>query len=411
MLQEHNHLSMKQTIPTLRRRLGLTLLVLYGTGVTIGAGIYVLVGAVSAYAGTHAPWAFLLAAAVMGLTVASYAELCTRFPVAAGEAAYVRAAFRSRMLSTLTGATMIATAVIASATVAIGASGYIAQFVAIPQEITVTVVIVALGLVSAAGVLESVILAGLFTVIEVGGLLIILVAALYQGLPFGAALAPPPFDLAVWSGLGFASLLAFFAFIGFEDLTNMVEETRAPERTVPRAMAITLILTAMLYAIVAAVAVTAVTPARLAASPAPLSLVFRELAGVSPATISAIAIVSTLNTVLAEMTMASRVVYGLSNLEDLPRWLGRVHRRTATPLFAIGSIVAITVALALLFPFEKLAESTSVATLAVFAMVNLSLLRLRWEGHHTAGPHLRIPIWVPAAGFVTCLALMAAAFD
>src|SRR4051812_23322163 len=80
----------------LRRRLGFVLLVLYGTGVTVGAGIYVLIGAMAGYAGLYTPWAFLLASIVMALTVASYAELCSRFPVAAGEAAYVREAFGSR---------------------------------------------------------------------------------------------------------------------------------------------------------------------------------------------------------------------------------------------------------------------------------------------------------------------------
>ena len=82
----------------LQRRLGLPLLVLYGTGVTIGAGIYVLIGAVAGHAGSYAPWAFVLAGLVMALTVASYAELSTRFPVSAGEAAYVRAAFQSLRL-------------------------------------------------------------------------------------------------------------------------------------------------------------------------------------------------------------------------------------------------------------------------------------------------------------------------
>src|ERR1051325_8331678 len=87
----------------LRRRLGLPLLVLYGTGITVGAGIYVLIGAVAGHAGVYAPWSFVVAAAVMGLTVASYAELSTRFPVSAGEAAYVGAAFRSRAFSTAVG--------------------------------------------------------------------------------------------------------------------------------------------------------------------------------------------------------------------------------------------------------------------------------------------------------------------
>lgn len=71
---------MEAAVP-LRRRLGLALLVLYGTGITVGAGIYVLIGAVAGNAGVYAPWSFVVAAAVMALTVASYAELSTRFPV------------------------------------------------------------------------------------------------------------------------------------------------------------------------------------------------------------------------------------------------------------------------------------------------------------------------------------------
>ena len=67
----------------LRRRLSLALLVLYGVGITIGAGIYVLIGAVAAHAGRAAPWSFMLAAGTMALTVGSYAELATRYPVSA----------------------------------------------------------------------------------------------------------------------------------------------------------------------------------------------------------------------------------------------------------------------------------------------------------------------------------------
>src|SRR5512141_3286603 len=124
-------LSIEAAVP-LRRRLGLALLVLYGTGITIGAGIYVLIGAVAGHAGAYAPWAFVLAGLVMALTVASYAELSTRFPVSAGEAAYVRAAFQSRLLSTLTGLLVIVVNVIAAATVTLGSAGYISEFVELP---------------------------------------------------------------------------------------------------------------------------------------------------------------------------------------------------------------------------------------------------------------------------------------
>ena len=138
----------------LRRRLGLPLLVLYGTGITIGAGIYVLIGAVAGHAGKYAPWSFLLAAIVMVLTVASYAELSTRYPVSAGEAAYVKAAFQSRTMSTLTGLLTIAVGVVASSAVTLGSAGYIRQFVDAPQSLIVVIVVLVLGAVAAWGILE-----------------------------------------------------------------------------------------------------------------------------------------------------------------------------------------------------------------------------------------------------------------
>ena len=394
----------------LRRRLGLPLLVLYGTGITIGAGIYVLIGAVAGHAGTYAPWSFLIAAMVMALTVASYAELSTRFPVSAGEAAYVKAAFQSRILSTFVGLLTIAVGVVASSAVMLGSAGYIKQFVDLPQNIIVVVVVVLLGAVAAWGILESVLLASIFTLIEVGGLLAIIVAAVHADVSIAGALAQPlPLEAGTLSGIAFASLLAFFAFSGFEDLANVVEEAKVPHRNIPRAMVLTLLISTILYVCVAAVAISVVSVERLSSSQASLSLVFRELTGISPAMISVIAIVATLNTILAQMTMAARAIYGMARQGDLPGIAGRVHPRTATPLFATALIVASVIALALAIPFERLAESTSLATLVIFALVNLALLRLRYRRVQTHGPHISIPILVPAAGFITCIVMIASA--
>jgi APA family basic amino acid/polyamine antiporter len=395
---------------TLRRRLGLPLLVLYGTGITIGAGIYVLIGAVAGYAGVYAPWSFMLAAMAMAFTVASYAELSTRFPVSAGEAVYIRAAFQSRLLSTLTGLLTIAIGVVSSAAVAVGSVGYIQQFVDLPHGVIVVAVIVVLGAVAAWGILESVLLASVFTLIEVGGLLAIIVAAAHADLPIVSALVQPlPLETAKLSGIAFASLLAFFAFVGFEDLANVVEEAKVPHRDIPRAMVLTLLISTILYVAVAGIAISAVPAEMLAASPAPLSLVFRKVAGVSPATISAIAIVATLNTILAQMTMAARVIYGMARQGDLPRIAGHVHPRTATPLFATFLIVLLVIVLALSISFERLAEGTSLATLVVFALVNLSLLKLRHRRVLSHGPHVSVPVWVPAAGLAISIAMIASA--
>jgi amino acid transporter len=157
--------------------------------------------------------------------------------------------------------------------------------------------------------------------------------------------------------------------------------------------------------LVAAIAVTAVPLERLAASEAPLSLVFRELSGVNPATIAAIAIVATLNTIIAEMTMATRVIYGMAKLGDFPRALGAVSGKTATPVVATAIIVILVLGLALLAPMERLAESTSLVTLIVFAAVNLALLKIRWD--KAPRGTLTVPIWMPILGFASCVTMIA----
>jgi amino acid transporter len=151
--------------------------------------------------------------------------------------------------------------------------------------------------------------------------------------------------------------------------------------------------------------VLAVPLEQLARSQAPLSLVFQKVAGIGPGAISAIAIVATLNTVLVQMTMATRVMYGMAKNNDLPQPMARVNPTTATPLFSTVIVVLAVLFFALALPIEKLAEWTSLATLVVFAWVNLSLIALRRE---RAASGL-IPKWFPVAGLVTCLLMLATA--
>jgi amino acid transporter len=134
------------------------------------------------------------------------------------------------------------------------------------------------------------------------------------------------------------------------------------------------------------------------------------VAGISPTTISAVAIVATLNTVLALLTMASRILYGMSKLGDLPRIFGHVYHRTSTPLIATSVVAILVLTFALLVPFERLAEWTSLATLLVFALVNLALIRLRLRETAPSTGHFRVPLWVPTVGLVVCLLMMAASF-
>lgn len=395
----------------LKRALGLWHAVLFGLGVTIGAGIYVLIGATAGRAGMHAPLAFVIAAIVMAPTAASFAELSVRMPVSAGEAAYVKAGFNSETLSLLVGLLVFAVAVISSAAISRGASGYIGELVDIPRPLIVPLVVLAMGAVAAWGIRESVTMAGVMTLIEITGLLVIVVVGAWKAPDLTARIPE------IWTGLSApgvtgavlgAALLAFFAFIGFEGLANIAEEVRAPERTLPIAIFITLAAATLLYIMVVWVALIAVSRAELAASPAPLSLVFTRVTGASPTLISAIAVVATVNGIIVQMVMASRVLYGMADRGLLPRGLARVHPATATPLVATGLVVATVMVLAVLFPLERLAEITSYLTLVIFAFVNAALVALKLGPKGREPAPFTVPLMVPAVGTLLCVGLLLA---
>ncbi|MDX2155639.1 MAG: APC family permease [Hyphomicrobiaceae bacterium] len=394
----------------LRRALGLWLLVSYGLGVTIGAGIYVLVGQAAARAGVHAPVAFLIAATVMAFSAASFAELSSRFPVSAGEAAYVEKGLGSRHLALAVGLLVVFASVVAAAAIARGAAGYIGVFVRLPDTVLVTGVVLAMGLVSAWGITQAVGLAAAMTLIEVGGLLVIIGSGLWHHPEMWSEIPASWNGLhtaAPWAGVLGASLIAFFAFIGFEGMVNVAEEVRRPERTLPLAIAITLVLSTLLYILVVWVVIHAVPAAELAESPAPLSLAFERLTGASPLAISAIAIFATINGVIVQIVMATRVIYGLSRQGSLPSRLGTVSPTTQTPLAATVLVVGVVLVLALAVPIDRLADMTSRAMLVIFGLVNASLLALKLRSDEgTTGVH--VPAAVPALGVVTCAGLLVA---
>ncbi|MEW5962411.1 MAG: amino acid permease [Pseudomonadota bacterium] len=400
---------------TLRRGLGLWHAVLYGLGVTIGAGIYVLIGPASAKAGMAAPIAFVVAAVLMVLTAASFAELAGRMPVAAGEAAYVEAGFRSSPAGTAVGLLVVGIAIATSAAISVGSAGYILDFVDLPAPLVVAAVVLAMGAVAAWGIVESVTFAGIMTLIEVGGLLLIVAlgAIAAPGLVDRLPEALPPLAAGgAWRGVLAAGLLAVFAFIGFEGIVNIAEEVESPARTLPRAIFITLALATVLYIVVTWVALVAVGPAELARSPAPLTVVFERLAGMAPWPMSAIAIVATLNGIIVSMIMASRVLYGLAARGQIWAPLATVSPLTRTPLLGTGLTVSLVLALALAIPLEGLAELSSRLTLAVFALVNLSLVLIRWREVARPSGIYRAPLGVPHAGFLaTVLFLLADAFS
>jgi len=402
-------LATQKASPRLVRSLTLTHAVLYGLGVTIGAGIYVLVGLAAGRSGMHAPLAFLGAALVMAFSAASFAELGTRMPVSASEAAYVHAAFRLDWLSLGVGLLVVATAIVSGATISVGSAGYIAVFLSLPAPWIISGVVLAMGIVACLATVQSVTFAGVMTLIEVGGLVLIIVAGLSHGTDVVTRLPeiwPSASDTTAWVGIAGTALIAVFAFIGFEHLVNIAEEMKEPSRTLPRALFLTLGLTALIYGVVVWIAVTAVPPEELARSSAPLALVFERLTGLPLITMSAIAIVATLNGIIVHMIMIARVIYGLADQGSLPKALTRLNPATHTPLLATAIGVGAILVLALAVPLAGLADLAAGFTLAIFAVVNLALIRIKSRNEAPPLGTFICPRWVPYAGLVSSVLLL-----
>ncbi|MEM7523858.1 MAG: amino acid permease [Pseudomonadota bacterium] len=395
----------------LRRALTTPLLTLYGLGVTVGAGIYVLVGATAAEAGPYAPVSFLIAAIVVAFTAFSYAELSTRYPVSAGEAAYVEAGFRSGKLATVVGLAVALSGMVSAAAVAIGASSYLQGLITAPHALLTIGVVTLMGLIALWGITQSVTVAAIITLIEIGGLIFVSVWAFGFSAPLGFGFVEmiPPVTGPHWIGIGAASLLAFFAFVGFEDMANVAEEVKDPVATMPKAIVLTLIIASLLYVATTTAVLFAVPIDTLANSAAPLSLVFANASVRIQQSFAIIAIVATVNGVLIQMIMASRVLYGLADRGQLPAVLATVSQRTQTPVVATLAVVCVIILLTLALPIDALAERTSQIVLFVFILVNAALIRLKFRREKETN-HFKVPIFVPVFGVLTSVLLFGTAW-
>ncbi len=384
----------------LKRSLSLTLVTFYGIGTILGAGIYVLVGKVAGFAGMFTPFAFLLASLLAALSAFSYAELSARFPKSAGEAVYVQEGLGWRKLSILVGVTIVFAGIISTATLVHGFVGYFQVFLDVPAIGVIIGLTLLMGLVVAWGINESVIIASLMTLLEIVGLLLIIWVAQdsFNELPARWTEMVPPLELAVWGGIVAGSFIAFYAFIGFEDIVNVAEEVRNPQRNLPRAIIIALVVTSAFYFIIAVVSILALPPAELARTDAPLAELYRSVTGRQPVAITIISLVSVLNGALIQIIMASRVLYGMSRQGWLPPRLGRVNARTRTPLLATGIVTALVMLFALWLPLVSLAKLTSYVILIVFSLINLSLWLIKTRAPQPEDIRT-VPLWVPIVGF------------
>ncbi|MGG7611207.1 APC family permease [Streptomyces sp. ZG43] len=393
--------------PRLRRVLSTRLLYFFILGDVLGAGVYVLVGQVATASG-GAVWVPLLTALLLALlTAASYAELATKYPRAGGASHYATLAF-GPAAGFVAGFCMLAAGVVSTAALARGFAGdYLSAFVTLPVALVAVVFLVVLALVNARGVKESTRANVVATLIEVGGLAVVVVLGAWlllrgDGDPGRLTRLGTPEKGAAAAVLG-GSVLAYYSFVGFETSVNVAEETRDPRRAYPRALFGALATAGTVYVLVGIAASAAVPTEVLARSSGPLLEVVHAAGGVPPRLFSAIALVAVANGALLTGIMASRLAYGMARDGLLPAALTRLLPRRRTPWAAIAATTVPALSLALTGSVATLASTLVLLLLVVFLIVNTAVLVLRRE-EGTPG-HFRVPSVLPVLGLVSCVLL------
>lgn len=389
----------------LQRELSLPILALYGLGNILGAGIYVLIGKVAGEAGASTALAFIIAMLIAAITAFSYMELSGRYPVSASASIYSFKAFGNKKLSMFIGLAMVLSGVASAAALSKGFAGYVNELISVPAVLVSVALLVVIGLVAIRGIGESAKAAAVFTIIEVIGLLIIIYVGkdAIAGYDFGNLVTLDP-NIG-WASVISGAFLAFYAFIGFEDMVNVSEEAKNPRRNMPLAVLISLVGATILYLLVVIVATSLVSTSDLASSKAPLTLVFQAGGYSSSEIITIIGMAATVNGVVVQIIMGSRMLYGMAKQNWISPKFGGVSRKYQTPVFATVFVVGLMIVGVITLPLVSLASLTSLLVLGIFAIVNASLIIIKRRNHKNPG-YITVPTVLPYIGVISCLSLI-----
>ena len=329
-------------------------------------------------------WAsFLVAGLLSALTAFSYMELASMFPSAGSEHEFARQVF-PRWVSFTTGWAMMLALIVAASTVSLGFARYIQLFIDIDVRVGALFLLLLVSFIAVSGMKRASWLIIALSSIQVGGLILVIVLG-----------ADHVGDVNLLQGKGVSGVLAgsaliFFAFIGFDEVITLSEETIDARRTVPRALFIALALSTFLYVLVAIVSVSVLGADELALSNQPLTDVVRDAVGGGAVNVvTAIALVTTFNTTLLVVTAASRMMYGMSSKGDLPLWFGSI-RNHSSPRNSVIAALCGSSTLLILGDIHRLAAATDALIYLMFLLVNVIVIMLRFGRPDEVRP-FRIP--------------------
>ncbi len=357
----------------LKRELNLWQCTLIGVGVIVGAGIYALVGKAAGTAGNAVWISFLLSSIVAMFTALSYAELSSMYPKDSAEYIYCKKPL-GKMIAYVVAFMILIGTIMAASAVGLGFGGYLAKLIPLNVIVLAAIGLIVFGYIAFRKIEVSSNITIWFSVISIIGLLIIVFIGAksfgsvdYFMMPNG------------WTGVFSAAALIFFAFLGFEDLVKLSEETKKPRKTIPRALILSIAICTVLYILVAGASVSVLGYEKLGQSEAPLAEVANTVFGANVSLLlTIIALFATGSTLLMLLIAASRAVYGFSCENLLPPILAKVHNKTRTPYVAILVVTIVSVLALLLGKIEFVANTTNFLVFVTFIMINLAVIILRY---------------------------------
>src|SRR4051812_25582308 len=426
---------------SLRRELSVVDLTVFGIGVVIGTGIFVLTGkAAGVQAGPAVAVSFVVAGFVCALAALCYAEFASTVPVA-GSAYTFSYATLGELIAWIIGWDLILELALGASTVAVGWSGYFADVlkqigITLPASIytetpsltqpniIAAAIVLLLTAVICAGIKMSARINNVIVAVKVAIVLFVIIAGLFyvkvenyspfippSGSPTakGATATPSLLaDLGVNSGtFGVAGIftgaaLVFFAFIGFDIVATAAEETKNPQRDMPRGILASLAICTTLYVAVSLV-VTGMVKYDKVSVEAPLAEAFRSVDQPAIATIISIGALAGLTTVMMILMIGqSRVFFAMARDRLLPPVFAEVNERTGTPVRTTVTTGVVIALMAALLPLEELAKLVNIGTLFAFIVVSIGVLVLR-----RTRPDLEQSFRVPMVPLVPILSVLA----
>jgi len=392
--------SNRQLTPTL----GLLDILMFGVGGIVGAGIYAIIGEAAGLAGNMLWLSFTIAAIVALLTGLSYSEFVSRYPDAGGSFEYVKQGFNKRT-ALLLSIIMLLTGIIAPAAIAISFSEYLSRLIEVPTWSTTAGIIILMAVVNIIGIQQSSWFNAAATIITLLGLGAVVIFAVPE---WGSTnLLEMPEN--GWTGLFSGAALIFFSYVGFEDLVKTAEETKNAETVMPKGIIISGLMVLVIYLLIAVSAVSALDWNKLANSKGPLAQVMGTVAGKTWVTaLIVVALFATSKTILSNILGSSRLLYDVARDSDI-KWLQRianVNASTNTPIRAIIAIAGVTILFGLIGNLKAVASISNIFVLLLFLIVNIALIKLRYQDGEDPTPPFQVPLNVGKVPIPTALAIV-----